>query len=80
MSGNANLEEVFLMARQLTPADKVRLIEKIAPHLAEELAQTSSRTRKSLYGLCSDLGPAPSEEEIDKLRREEWTNFPRGDI
>jgi hypothetical protein len=36
--------------------------------------------RRSLYGLCADLGPAPSAEDIDEVRREMWANFPREDI
>jgi hypothetical protein len=35
---------------------------------------------RSLIGLCADLGPAPSAEEIDEARREMWAGFPRDDI
>ena len=35
---------------------------------------------RSFIGLCADLGPAPSAEEIDEARREMWTGFPRDDI
>ena len=57
---------------------------KLDPHKAShderELKVTWPTPRKSLWGLCADLGPAPSAEEIDKVRREEWANFPREDI
>jgi hypothetical protein len=36
--------------------------------------------RRSLLGLCADLGPAPSAEDTDEARREMWANFPREDI
>lgn len=36
--------------------------------------------KRSFYGLCADLGPAPSAEEIDAARAEAWGNFPRTDI
>jgi hypothetical protein len=32
-----------------------------------------------LIGLCADLGPAPSAEDIDEARREMWASFPRDD-
>jgi len=38
------------------------------------------KPKRSLYGICADLGPAPSAEEIDESRREMWGNFPREDI
>ncbi len=74
------LEEVLNLARWLSPVDKVRLIEKVAPQIKQELTIAESTPRKSLWGLCADLGPAPSTEEIDAARREEWASFPREDI
>lgn len=73
-------EEVLDLAKRLSPVDKVRLIERVAPEIERELAFTTRTPRKSLRGLCADLGPAPSAEEIDEARREEWANFPREDI
>ncbi|GEM_PF-1963916 len=35
--------------------------------------------KRSLNGLLTDLGPAPSAEDIDEARREMWGNFPRED-
>lgn len=74
------LEEVLDLARQLSPVDKVRLIQRVALEIERELAAAKRTPRKSLRGLCADLGPAPSAEEIDEARREEWANFPREDI
>jgi hypothetical protein len=37
-------------------------------------------TARGFIGLCADLGPAPSAEEIDDARREMWAGFPRDDI
>ena len=39
-----------------------------------------STARRTLVGLCADLGPAPSAEEIDEARREIWAAFPRDDV
>ena len=74
------LQEVLKLAKQLTPMDKVRLIQQLTPDLEQELAQQTVHPTKSLYGLCADLGQAPSADEIDITRREEWNNFPRENI
>jgi hypothetical protein len=74
------LEEALDLVKQLSPLDKARLIERIVPDIKRELIATRPTPRKSLLGLCADLGPAPSAEEIDQARREEWANFPREDI
>jgi hypothetical protein len=76
----AKLKQVLELASQLSLLDKVRLIEWIAPQIERELSAGPSTPRKSLYGLCADLGPVPSAEEINEARQEEWANFPREDI
>jgi hypothetical protein len=83
MSENTmRLDEVMTLALQLSPLDKLRLIERLAPHLERDwIASTQPHSEhRSLHGLCADLGPAPSAEEIDQARREAWANFPREDI
>jgi hypothetical protein len=74
------LQEVLQLAKQLTPIDKVRLIQQLTPDLERELSQIKPQPKKSLLGLCTDLGKAPSETEIDRTRNELWNNFPREDI
>lgn len=73
-------EQVLNMVKQLSLIDKVRLIERIAPEIEQELTVTSPTPRKSLWGLCADLGTAPSAEDIDEVRILEWGNFPREDF
>ncbi|MCW5315235.1 hypothetical protein GTQ43_15875 [Nostoc sp. KVJ3] len=76
-----SLKEVIRLAKQLSTVDKVRLIQQIAPDIEHELTNQSSIVpRKSSWGLCADLGKAPSAEEIDAARSEEWASFPREDI
>jgi hypothetical protein len=74
------LEEALELVKQLSPVDKTRLIKRIVPDIERELITAQPVPRKSLWGLCVDLGPAPSAEEIDQARREEWANFPREDV
>jgi hypothetical protein len=80
MQGTATLDEVLNLAKKLSPRDKIRLIENMAPEIERDLLSSQTKPLKSLWGLWADLGPAPSAEEIDEIRREEWANFPREDI
>ena len=74
------LEDVLKLARQLSPVDKVRLIERVAPQVERDLLNSPGDGSRSLLGLLKDLGPAPSAEEIDAARREAWASFPRDEI
>lgn len=80
MEKDVTLEKVIGLAKQLSPVDKVRLIEQVAPDIERELTATQPGQRKSLWGLCADLGPAPSAADIDQARREAWAGFPREDV
>jgi len=82
------LDQVITLARQLSPLEKIRLIEQIAPEVERHMQQQSTdqpdlaepQPIRSLLGLCADLGPAPSAEDIDDVRKEMWVDFPREDI
>jgi hypothetical protein len=74
------LEEVLSLVKQLSLVDKVRLIERVAPEIERDLIANRPMPRQSLWGLCADLGVAPSSAEIDQTRQEEWVRFPREDI
>ncbi|MBW4497408.1 MAG: hypothetical protein KME26_30970 [Oscillatoria princeps RMCB-10] len=74
------LEQVLKQARQLSLVDKVRLIQQIAPEIERELVENRPAKRRSLWGLCADLGSAPSAEEIEEARRKAWASFPKEDI
>ncbi|MEH2416399.1 hypothetical protein [Nostoc sp.] len=76
-----SLQEIIKLAKQLSTVDKVRLIQQIAPDIERELTdKLSTLPRQSLWGLCADLENAPSADEIDIARSEEWASFPREDI
>ncbi len=75
-----SLQEVLNLAKQLSTVDKVRLIQLIAADIQRELVNNAPTPRKSLWGLRAALGKAPSADEIDTARNEEWANFPREDI
>jgi hypothetical protein len=70
-------EEVLGLVRQLTPGQKLRLIEAIVPDLEEPLqrAGEGEKPLRSLYGLWKDFGVSISAEEIDEACQEMWGNF-----
>jgi hypothetical protein len=74
------LEEVLGFVKQLSLVDKVRLIERVAPEIERDLKTTQKMPKRSLWGICADLGNAPSAAEIDQTRHEVWANFPREDF
>ena len=76
------LEQILMLAKQLTPLEKAQLIENMVPDLKVSLQSVSigRRPLRSAYGICADLGPAPSAEEIDEMRQELFKNFPREDF
>jgi len=46
----------------------------------KELIPTEIKPRRSLWGICADLGQAPSAEDIDQVRQEIGLGFEREDI
>jgi len=80
---DATLEQVKRLAAKLSPEEKTRLAQWIGEPSGEEVAvDDAARTmpRRSLYGLCADLGHGPTDEDIEDVRHEMWTGFPREDI
>lgn len=71
MSSAVTLDSVFVLAKQLPLAEKVRLIEWIAPQIERELLSSQRGPRKSLRGLWRGL--AITESDIDEARRETYT-------
>ncbi len=78
MEQTISLDEVLNLARQLSPVDKVRLFEKLAPEIERDLQATQTTPRKSLRGLWK--GVDVTDEDIAEVRREMWANFPRSDV
>lgn len=77
---DVTLDQVITLARRLPPVEKIRLIERMAPEIERDILGQRPSRRRSLLGLCADLGPAPSADEIAEIRREMWADFPREDI
>ena len=80
MGLTASLEDVLELAQRLSTVDKVRLIERVSPQIEAEISERDQPPRRSAWGLCRDLGGAPSAEAIAEARREMLAGFPRGDV
>jgi uncharacterized protein with von Willebrand factor type A (vWA) domain len=68
-------ESVVEKLQTLTPEQQREVAE-----LVDALAAKSNATktpRRSLLGLCADLGIKITEEDIADARNEMWGNFPR---
>jgi hypothetical protein len=75
-STEVTLEQVFDLAQQLRPVDQARLVVRLAPNVEVFLNQVegsnASRSHPPLRGLLSDLGAAPSSDDIDEVQQEMW--------
>ena len=78
MADSVTLEEVLNLAKQLSPLDRIRLIEQITPQLKRDFVVVPSQPRKSLRGIWKgiDIG----EAELAEVKAEMSSNFPREDI
>lgn len=70
-------EEAYAILHELPAAEKARLIGKLAENLAQ--AAKPHQPKRGFYGALAHLGPAPSAEDIDEVRREMWAGFGEGD-
>lgn len=78
MSANSpKLESVLTQVLELTPLEKVRLVEQVMATLERDLLEQEKKPKRSLYGLWSDV--SISAEDIDEARAEMWRNFPHKD-
>lgn len=76
---DVNLDYVLALARRLRPIDQARLIARLAPTIEQILPSSlvSEQTaRLPLRGLLTDLGMAPSDNDIVDVQREMWSTFP----
>jgi hypothetical protein len=69
-------DQLVAQVDQLPLVDKLRLMEHLAPKIAREVRKGSPR--RSLRGLWE--GVDISEEDIDEVKREMWSGFPRDDF
>jgi hypothetical protein len=78
MNQSVTVDVLIDLAGQLSTLDKVRLIEWLAPQIAQDLQAGAQNPRKSLRGIWR--GQTTDGTEIDQARKEIWQDFPRNDI
>lgn len=75
-----NVDGIAVTEKDLSPRDKLRLIEQLASDLEQSLSPGSLAPCRSLYDLWADLGPAPTTKELDQARQEMWAALSREDF
>jgi hypothetical protein len=70
-------EQVAEQAEALDLVDQVRLLERLSAQIKTALLVEKKTPKRSLYGLSADLGPGPSAQDIDEMRRDMLRGFPR---
>jgi hypothetical protein len=78
MNQQVTVDMLIDLAGQLSTLDKIRLIEWLAPQIAQDLQAGAANPRKSLRGIWRDQ--TTDGKEIDQARKEIWQDFPRKNI
>ena len=72
------LEQLLLNKLKQLPIDKQQELLDFADFLSQK--SIIQPTLTSIRGLCDDLKVDITEEEIQQLRQEMWSNFPREEL
>ena len=78
MAQGIKLEDILATTRELTPADKVRLIERLSVEVRSQMQKAGADKLRPLRGIWHQANT--SSEDIDEARREMWGNVPRQNI
>jgi hypothetical protein len=71
----APIEQKIIEKLRALPPEKQQEVLDFAEFLQQKSGTRGPR--RSLMGLCADLGVHITEEDISEARREMWGNFPR---
>jgi len=74
MIKNTDIQQAVLEKMLQLPPDKQRQLLDFAEFLVQK--SKSSGPRRSIKGLCADLGIKITAADITEARREMWSNFP----
>ena len=70
-------EQIAEKAKRLTPEKQREVLDFLDFLRARE---HSTKPRRSAAGILADLNVDVSNEDIEEVRREMWSNFPHRDI
>lgn len=78
-----NLQEVLNLAKQLSPVDKVRLLQQMAFELESELRDKPTAPQPQHqpqqtphWDMSANAAQRPSAPDIDPARWDDWASFP----
>ena len=74
------LDEIVAAALQLSPVEKLRLVERVVSTLEGDVAASEKKPAQTFKGVLAHLGPGLSDEDIEEIRRDMLKNFPREDF
>jgi hypothetical protein len=74
-----HIDDLVLRIRRLSMAQRKKLEEVVRSleNSPPTAIPVTAEAPRAVRGLLRDLGPAPSDDEIDRARRELWEDFPR---
>jgi len=78
MAQGIKFEDILATTRELTPADKTRLIERLSVEVRSQMQKNGVGKRRPLRGIWHQANT--SDKDIDEARREMWGNVPREKI
>jgi len=71
-------DEIIRLAKRLSPQERIRLAEQIAPDISHDKNEFRPPKRRSLRGTWRKVDI--TEDDITAARQELWGTFPRGDF
>jgi len=76
------LEQIVRMAYHLSPGEKMELAKFFISDVQSRIDYTPKPEKAlcSAYGICAGLDPVPSEEDINRMRKDFFGRFPREDV
>ncbi len=73
-------EKIRDKAMRLDPERQLELIADLTRNFRENYTPPPRNPAKSLWGICKDLGPVPSDEEIEEARRDLWGSYTHEEV
>ncbi len=68
------VEYVVTLINQLTPRERLDIIQRILPDVARMLPETTNQVPiQSLHGICAGMADV-SDDDISEMRQESWEN------
>ena len=78
MQAQTTVEHIAQMIHKLSPSEKFELVKLIIVDIQSVVHDKTPQNPSlhSAYGICSDLQPVPSKDDITQMRKEIFSGFP----